>query len=111
MLSSLVSLDALEKPWVPVWFCVGQTNESDLAIRGVPVVFFQPLESFPPQFLLNHCLYFIYLSNVTHSCSLLSNALLCFLLIYSGEVKPQFFFALAFFSYSVLVYLCRTLSS
>lgn len=62
-------------------------------------------------FSYNHCLYFIYCSSVTHSCSLLSNVLLCFVLTYSGEVKPQFFFALAFSSYSILVYLCMSLSS
>ena len=59
----------------------------------------------------NHCLYFTYLSSVTHLYSLFSNALLCFVLIYSGEVKLQFSFALAFFSYSFFVYLCMILSS
>lgn len=33
-----MSFDALEEPWVPASFCMGQTNESDLAVLGVPVV-------------------------------------------------------------------------
>lgn len=33
-----MSFDALEEPWVPVWFCMGQTNESDLAVLSFPVV-------------------------------------------------------------------------
>lgn len=55
----------------------------------------------------NHCLGFICL---TWLCSLLSHAALCFVLIYSGEVKPQFFFVLAFLSLSILFYLCVILS-
>lgn len=33
-----MSFDALEEPWVPVWFCMGQTNESDLAVLSFLVV-------------------------------------------------------------------------
>lgn len=62
------------------------------------------------KFSYNHYLGFIFLSSVTWSCSLLSHAPLCFVLIYSGEIKPQFFFALAFLCYPVLFYLCVILS-
>lgn len=58
-------------------------------------------------FFYNHCLGFIYLSSVAWSCSLLSHAPLCFCPDYSGEVKPQLFFALAFLSYSILfLFMC-----
>lgn len=75
-----MSFDALEEPWVPVWFCMGQTNESGLAVLGIPSgpSFSSHCKVFHRNnFYYNQCLGFICLSLVMFSFISCSSCALC----------------------------------